>query len=161
MVCIDQKLNNKGCNYSDCRDKILIMSYQMLWNILQYLLQKSVSRHILNLGLFKPKISLIWLNFHGSKNFKWACTLSFLLINNTGKWIKWRAELTEIYWMTSVFATIDAEISFAGSTAYSARTFLMALVWIDGRDKLSRITKIKDNENYDKKETESQTHKCL
>lgn len=61
--------------------------------------------------------------------------------------------------MTSGFATIDAEMSFAGSTAYSARTFLMALVWIDGRDisgKQKSNIKLKLGEK-----AESQTHQCL
>lgn len=38
-------------------------------------------------------------------------------------------QLTEIYWITSAFATIDADIRFAGSTEYSARAFRIALVW--------------------------------
>lgn len=36
--------------------------------------------------------------------------------------------LTDIYRVTSEFATIDADIRFAGSTEYSARAFLIALV---------------------------------
>lgn len=36
--------------------------------------------------------------------------------------------LTEIYWMTSELATIDADIRFAGSTEFSALAFLIARV---------------------------------
>lgn len=35
--------------------------------------------------------------------------------------------LTAIYWTTSLLATTDADIRFAGSTEYSARAFLIAL----------------------------------
>lgn len=40
---------------------------------------------------------------------------------------KWTV-LTDTYPMTSSFATIDADIRFAGSTEYSARAFRMDLV---------------------------------
>lgn len=36
--------------------------------------------------------------------------------------------LTDIYWITSELATMYADIRFAGSTEYSALTFLIALV---------------------------------
>jgi hypothetical protein len=40
---------------------------------------------------------------------------------------KWSA-LTDMYWMTSSLATIDADIRLAGSTEYSARALRIALV---------------------------------
>lgn len=51
---------------------------------------------------------------------------SIRLISN---WLSTENEqLTDIYWITSELATIDADIRLAGSTEYSARAFRIALV---------------------------------
>lgn len=44
--------------------------------------------------------------------------------------MKGTSDFTDIYWSTSELATMDADIRFAGSTEYSALTFLIARVCV-------------------------------